>query len=186
MAEQLGFEQGWRQRRTVDADQRCLAPWALPVQGQGHQLLAGAAFAEDQHGKRPRRQLGDALAQGLHGGTAANELLGCTGARPQPDVFRFQLAADAQDIEHARQVPREHFAETHLVACKQPRCPINVNGPEGSFPRPERHAHHRARLQKVACFVVRVALFASRVEIEVGGAVAVPGAPPRDTAEEQV
>ena len=33
------------------------------MQGQGHELLADAALADDQDRERPRRQLGDALTQ---------------------------------------------------------------------------------------------------------------------------
>src|SRR5262249_46330843 len=48
MAEQLTFDQGWRERCAVDAHEReCLA-WSVRVKGSGEELLTRSRFAE-QH-----------------------------------------------------------------------------------------------------------------------------------------
>ena len=49
MAEKLGFQQIFRQGRAVHGDQRLVRAGAALMQGAGHQLLAGAGFAGDQH-----------------------------------------------------------------------------------------------------------------------------------------
>ncbi len=49
VTEQLALEQLFGNRRAIDRDEtRTLAP-ALRMQGTRHQLLAGAALAEDEH-----------------------------------------------------------------------------------------------------------------------------------------
>ena len=62
MAEQLAFDQALGQGAAVDRHERHVAPQALIVNGPGDQLLAGAGFAEHQHGGIGRRDLGDQLA----------------------------------------------------------------------------------------------------------------------------
>src|SRR5262249_44534800 len=52
VAEELGLEQGRRERRAVDADERARAAGALVMDGARHELLARAALAEDQHRQR--------------------------------------------------------------------------------------------------------------------------------------
>ena len=47
-AEELGFEQGFRNRRTVDDHKRPVAPGAGAVDEPGHEPLAGAGFALDE------------------------------------------------------------------------------------------------------------------------------------------
>ena len=49
-----------------------LAARAVLVNGAGHQLLAGAALAQDQHGDVLRGDAADGLVDLLHGGSAPN------------------------------------------------------------------------------------------------------------------
>ena len=49
VAEQLGFDQSGRNRPAVDRHERLLGPRAHAMDGVGHQLLARAALAHDQH-----------------------------------------------------------------------------------------------------------------------------------------
>ena len=49
MAEQLAFQQGFRQGRTVDGHERPGALLGGGVDGPGHLLLAGAGLALDEH-----------------------------------------------------------------------------------------------------------------------------------------
>ncbi len=57
VSEKLAFDQGFRQRGAVDGDERPLPPRAERVHGARHQLLAGAAFAGDQHASLARSGL---------------------------------------------------------------------------------------------------------------------------------
>ena len=68
MAEQLGLDQLLRQGRAVDEDERLVRAQTVPVDQAGDELLAGAAFALDQHGHVAARDLLrhlDHLAHGL-------------------------------------------------------------------------------------------------------------------------
>ncbi len=56
VAEQLVLEEVLGDRRAVDRDERPLRPRRELVQGAGEQLLAGAALAEQQHGRVARRR----------------------------------------------------------------------------------------------------------------------------------
>ena len=62
-----GFEQIAGQGRAVDLDERPGGAVAGRVQHLGHQLLARARFAEDQHRGLGRADLGDVLPEPLHG-----------------------------------------------------------------------------------------------------------------------
>src|SRR5262249_4194884 len=64
VAEQLALEQGLSDRGTVDFHERRIPPRALVVQAARDELLAGAALAVDQDGRRlAARQLADELAE---------------------------------------------------------------------------------------------------------------------------
>ncbi len=52
VAEELGFEQRLGDRAAIDGDKRPRRARAVAVNRAGHQLLARAAFAEDEHGRR--------------------------------------------------------------------------------------------------------------------------------------
>jgi hypothetical protein len=56
VAEELRLEQLARDRRTVDLDERALAPRAAVVQPVGAEVLAGAALALEQHRAARLRQ----------------------------------------------------------------------------------------------------------------------------------
>src|SRR5690606_22676352 len=71
--EQLGFDEGFRNRRTVYRDHRRMGPGGVLVQGAGNQLLAGAGFTADQYRGHGRRDLADALEQRLHGRAGADD-----------------------------------------------------------------------------------------------------------------
>src|SRR5438105_15817724 len=72
VAEQLGLQQGLRDRPAVDRDERLVAPGPVRMDRHGEQLLACAALALDQH---CRVSLGDARhdAEDLpHGGRVSD------------------------------------------------------------------------------------------------------------------
>jgi len=62
MTEQFGLDQLFGDRRAVDGNERPLGAQAHAVQGACGELLAGARFAMDQHGRRRRRDALDAGA----------------------------------------------------------------------------------------------------------------------------
>ncbi|MNE88598.1 hypothetical protein D3C80_1859220 [compost metagenome] len=67
MAEDLALEQAFRQAAAVEGDERVVLAPAEVVQAARHQLLAGAGLALDQHVGRGVGDVGDQLAQPLHG-----------------------------------------------------------------------------------------------------------------------
>src|SRR5437870_1994885 len=55
VAEELGLDEGLGDGRRTDGDEGPVAPCPLVVDGPGDELLAGAALAGDQHGRRRLR-----------------------------------------------------------------------------------------------------------------------------------
>ena len=66
VAEQLAFHQVGREHGAIQADHRRTVAMAGGMDRPGDQLLAGAAFARDEHGLRRRADLQDPRPQGLH------------------------------------------------------------------------------------------------------------------------
>ncbi len=52
MPEQFAFDQHFRQRGAVEADQRLVCPRRVQMDGLGHQLLADTGFTHDQYRQR--------------------------------------------------------------------------------------------------------------------------------------
>jgi hypothetical protein len=75
VAEQFRFQQAFRQRRAVDPDEGLFFPRTEHVDGAGNQLLAGAAFAPDQHGRAKGRHAVDLGQDLLHPLAAANDVI---------------------------------------------------------------------------------------------------------------
>ena len=74
VAEQLRFQQRLGKAGAVDGDKRPVPAWALGVDGIGHELLADAAFAGDEHfGVGPRDAL-DLLFELDHHAAGAGQL----------------------------------------------------------------------------------------------------------------
>ncbi len=90
VAEEFAFQEGLGNGGAIDAHIVGLVAAAQAVQGAGHQLLAGAAFSEDQDpGFRGGHGLNE-LAQLAHLGAFADDLVqavGLAGARAQAGVF---------------------------------------------------------------------------------------------------
>ena len=75
MAEQLAFQQGFGNSRTVDTNIIGRVALAQAVDGARHEFLAGAAFAEHKHGGIGRRHSLNQLPQLLHLGRFADDVL---------------------------------------------------------------------------------------------------------------
>ena len=73
MAEELGFEQGFRQGRAVDGDHRVLLPAAAGVNQAGDNFLADTAFAGDEHFGVAAGGVLELSPDGLQRGTFADE-----------------------------------------------------------------------------------------------------------------
>ena len=82
MAEQLAFDERLGQGAAVDRDERLVGPRALVVNGAGDQFLAGAGFAEDQHGRVRRRDFGDQRANAFHAGRCCRPAAACLRCAP--------------------------------------------------------------------------------------------------------
>ena len=86
VAEELGFDQGLGNGAAGDGDERLLGARAEVVNGAGDQLLAGAAFAGDEHG-------------GIEIGDAADELVNALHAGLEP-MIRSQLPGSSIALLH--------------------------------------------------------------------------------------
>src|SRR5207247_10793736 len=75
VAEQLGLDQRVRERGRIDGHERLVTARALPMNGAGDQLLAGAALAGDDDGGGRPRHLRDETVELLHLGVLADQLV---------------------------------------------------------------------------------------------------------------
>ena len=73
IAEQLALDQRRHQRPAIDGQKRLLRIGPVGVDGPGHQLLAGAAFAQHQHRVRALRDFGKNAVELLHFAGAADD-----------------------------------------------------------------------------------------------------------------
>ena len=88
------------------ARKRGLAAAAVLVDGPGHQFLARAALAQDQHGHVLRGDAADRLVELLHGRRAAHQLV-ALDLRRAVLVVHGRRAADLADVDG----PRHHVAK---------------------------------------------------------------------------
>ncbi len=72
MTEELAFEQRLRKGGAVDRHEGLVAARAVAVDGLGHELLAGAALPQDEHGGVGPGDAGDELVDLLHGTALAH------------------------------------------------------------------------------------------------------------------
>ena len=122
MAEELAFEQGFRDRGAVDRHEIAFAS-AEFVQGARHKFLAGPAFALDQHAGTCRRDLADRVHDLPDGGRIAEDMRDHAAGLVELafefgvfgfDVARLQRALDAEfklvDVHRFRdEVERAEF-----------------------------------------------------------------------------
>ena len=73
VAEELRLEQRLGDRAAVDRHERPRRAPAVRVDRPRDELLAGAALADDEHGRRRRRRVRDLLVDRQHAGRAADE-----------------------------------------------------------------------------------------------------------------
>src|SRR3954464_11818135 len=93
MAEQLRFEQRFRNRAAVQCDESVRAPWTVVMNCPGGEFLAGAGFARDENGTRRRGDGLEQLEQLAHDTAVADESVDAIPIlelRSQIRVFRFE------------------------------------------------------------------------------------------------
>ena len=150
VAEQLAFQQRFRNRRAVDGDERLGLPQALVVQRLGDQVLAGAVFAFQQdgsglagryapheiqhfaHARRfgdhlallRRRLLGNVLDGGHHSGELAGVVEHLVGAHHHQALHAVVgMQADRAVGRRRRLVQAHQHAATGLAHASTGRSP---------------------------------------------------------------
>ncbi len=137
MAEQLRLEQSRRDGGAVDGDQRAVAARAFAVQAQGHQLLADAAFAHDQHVAGAGSHAGYALAELGHGGAIADDgVIAAAAVDAQAGVFGFEVAAGAEELQAVAQEAGQGLTVADLALGERLAILINVQRPQRSAVTP--------------------------------------------------
>ena len=96
VAEQLGLDQARRERRAVERDERPVGARADAMDRAREQLLAGAALADDQHGRIRGRDAIDHREQLAHQRRLADHLAEAARA--------LDLAAQPADLARERAV----------------------------------------------------------------------------------
>ena len=99
VAEQFRLDQLRRNRRHIDRDERAVFPVPETVDGLGHQFLAGAGFAQDQHGEVILEEAGDHPVNVLHRRAAPDQRQAFLVHRrfDRLDILRFQRLPDHLD-----------------------------------------------------------------------------------------
>ena len=124
VAEQFAFQERFRNGAAIDGDERAVSSGASLMNGPRRHFLAGAAFAQKQHGRVGGGHFADGFKDRLHGragaqhafeGVALQQLLHLA-------VFQFQLG----DVEAA---PQEKFQFLHFHRLAQK---IVGAGPDGA------------------------------------------------------
>ena len=94
MAEEFALEQGFGKCRAVNGQERPVAPRAVTVDSARHQLFAGPAFTEDEHGVSCRGHLEDHPDHRLGGGRVSDDglLERLQALEDLPDDFQQSVA----------------------------------------------------------------------------------------------
>ena len=106
VAEQLAFEKGLGQRRTVDGHQWAAGARAVGMDGVRDELLAGTAFAAEEHRGVGSRDARDETIDGLHRRALADQVVihGKVAAQPRvvgTQPLRLFDAFDRQPADQA-------------------------------------------------------------------------------------
>src|SRR5262249_16685656 len=127
VAEQLALQQRLRDGRAVDGEKRRLGPGAVLVEGAGHQLLAGAALAGDEHGHVLVGHPADGLVDVAHGRAAADDGVAAV-------VVGGRLGDDGRLAHQPGQLQRlaDHAAELLRVQRLEPVAPGGRIGDNGT------------------------------------------------------
>ena len=114
VAEQFALQQGFRYGGAVDGDERLVGTQAVGVNGAGHQFLAGAALAADEHGRIAFRHSPDELGDAQHRPALADQGVGAH-VRPETLVLGPQRVELQQVLQRDRGDARNRAEEVHVV-----------------------------------------------------------------------
>jgi hypothetical protein len=112
VAEELGFEQRFRNRAAVQRDEAVRAPRTVVMDGASRQFLAGTGLAGDQNGTGRCRNCFEQLKKLAHNAAAANESVNAIPIfelRSQVCVFRFEstlFERGAKDMQQRVELER--------------------------------------------------------------------------------
>ena len=118
VAEQLALEQRLRDRRAVLGQDDLALARPVEVDRPGHQFLAGAALALDQHGQVAVGDLLDQVEDLLHRRRAAHDVAEAhpvLGHRAQPPVLAHQVGALPGVLQRQRRVVGERLDEAQVA-----------------------------------------------------------------------
>ena len=107
VAEELRFEQRFRNRAAVERDEAMHAPRAVVMDGPRDDFLPGARFARDENRAVRRGDRFEQLEQPRHRPALADHALepvALLELRPQVGVLRFQPALFERRVEHVQQL----------------------------------------------------------------------------------
>ena len=150
VAEQLRFDEGVRQRGTAHLDERPLRSQRVVVNGLGDELLAGARFAADQHGRVGARHLRHLLVDQAHRPARAKdvrEVVALAQLALEVRVFLAKAIAlgvddalDADPLGHQRRHDTEEFHRPIEIALGL-EAEIGAQRADGFAVEQNRHAH---------------------------------------------
>ncbi len=123
VAEQLALDHALAERGQTRRQKRSVLAAAVPMNGLGDQLLAGAAFARDQHGNIGRSDERDLLEDRLHRGGRADEDFGHAGG-----FFRRRLGSDGHRNAAAPAAARRKSARGRRVSSDSRRPLLPARG----------------------------------------------------------
>jgi hypothetical protein len=95
-AEQLGLDEGGRQRRAVDGEEGAVAARRRAVERVGHALFADAGLTDHQHADRARREQLDGAVQLTHGGVGDDHTIVGPVCAGVVEVARVVVRVDAR------------------------------------------------------------------------------------------
>ena len=153
--EQLGLEQGFRQRRAVDGEEGPVGALAGVMDGARDQLLAGAALAGDQDSRLGRRDLGRRVQRLSEGGRAPHDLVEAEAlaellperVQAPPESLRpplgcgraLLLLGQPLMLDRERHVGRDHPGDLHVGRVVPVRSLLlEEERPSHPFAEPER------------------------------------------------
>ena len=111
VTEHLALQEIARDRRAIHPYERLVPAWTLRMDRRGHELLAGAGLAADQHPRVGRSHTRDHLADATQCRTVADEL----ASQAKVGAQRRALAPRLTQLERAREREQHPFGRERLL-----------------------------------------------------------------------
>ena len=158
MAEEFTLQQLRTQRRAVDNDEFRLGPSAEIVQRVGHQFLARAALALDEHRGPARRDLLDRFKDALHRLRVPQQPVQSVALRHlllQRDILHLQRAAAQRTFDEQVQFLDVERLGDEMISAPLHRLHGHVHAAVGRHHNDDRFIRHRQRLADQSHAVIR-------------------------------